>query len=37
MKVKDAFEILRPLNCVMGSLTVLIGILNIELGSNHFH
>ena len=32
MKVKDAFEILRPLNCLMGSLTVLIGILNTRVG-----
>jgi geranylgeranylglycerol-phosphate geranylgeranyltransferase len=32
MKLKDAFEILRPLNCLMGSLTVLIGILNTRVG-----
>ena len=32
MKVKDAIEILRPLNCLMGSLTVLIGILNTRVG-----
>jgi geranylgeranylglycerol-phosphate geranylgeranyltransferase len=32
MKIKDAFEILRPLNCIMGSLTVLIGILNTRVG-----
>jgi geranylgeranylglycerol-phosphate geranylgeranyltransferase len=28
MKIKDAFEILRPINCLMGSLTVIIGLLN---------
>ncbi|MFX1280930.1 MAG: geranylgeranylglycerol-phosphate geranylgeranyltransferase [Promethearchaeota archaeon] len=32
MKAKDAFEILRPLNCLMGSLTVIIGILNTRVG-----
>ncbi|MFX1425901.1 MAG: geranylgeranylglycerol-phosphate geranylgeranyltransferase [Promethearchaeota archaeon] len=32
MKPKDAFEILRPLNCLMGSLTVIIGILNTRVG-----
>ena len=32
MKIKDAFEILRPINCVMGSLTVVIGILNTRIG-----
>ena len=32
MKFKDTIEILRPINCVMGSLTVIIGILNIILG-----
>ena len=32
MKFKDAFEILRPINCVMGSLTVIIGILNTRTG-----
>jgi len=32
MKVKDGIEILRPLNCLMGSLTVLIGILNNRVG-----
>jgi geranylgeranylglycerol-phosphate geranylgeranyltransferase len=36
MKVKDAFEILRPLNCLMGSLTVLIGILNTRVGIETF-
>ncbi|GAG55097.1 unnamed protein product, partial [marine sediment metagenome] len=34
MKVKDAIEILRPLNCLMGSLTVIIGILNTRIGIN---
>ena len=28
MKLKDALEILRPINDIMGSLTVIIGILN---------
>jgi len=28
MKIKDAIEILRPINDIMGSLTVIIGILN---------
>ena len=32
MKAKDAFEILRPLNCLMGSLTVIIGVLNTRVG-----
>jgi len=32
MKFKDSFEILRPINCVMGSLTVIIGILNTRTG-----
>ncbi|MFX1375425.1 MAG: geranylgeranylglycerol-phosphate geranylgeranyltransferase [Promethearchaeota archaeon] len=32
MKAKDTIEILRPLNCVMGSLTVIIGILNTKVG-----
>ncbi|GAF93442.1 unnamed protein product, partial [marine sediment metagenome] len=36
MKVKDAIEILRPLNCLMGSLTVLIGILNNRVGVETF-
>jgi geranylgeranylglycerol-phosphate geranylgeranyltransferase len=36
MKVKDAFEILRPLNCLMGSLTVIIGILNTRVGVDSF-
>jgi len=32
MKFKDAIEILRPINCIMGSLTVIIGILNTRIG-----
>ncbi len=32
MKIKDAIEILRPINDLMGSLTVIIGILNTRLG-----
>ncbi len=28
MKLKDAIEIARPINCLMGSLTVVIGLLN---------
>ena len=32
MKFKDAFEILRPINDIMGSLTVIIGILNTRTG-----
>ncbi len=32
MKFKDALEILRPINCVMGGLTVVIGILNTRVG-----
>lgn len=32
MKFKDAFEILRPINCLMGTLTVIIGILNTRSG-----
>ncbi|TFF63443.1 MAG: hypothetical protein EU521_01685 [Promethearchaeota archaeon] len=32
MKVKDAIEILRPINCLMGSLTVIIGLLNTRTG-----
>ena len=34
MKVKDIIEILRPLNDLMGSLTVIIGILNTRIGIN---
>ena len=32
MKVKDAIEILRPINALMGCLTVIIGILNTRVG-----
>jgi len=32
MKFKDTIEILRPINDIMGSLTVIIGILNTRLG-----
>ena len=32
MKFKDAFEILRPINDIMGSFTVIIGILNTRTG-----
>lgn len=32
MKFKDTIEILRPINCLMGSLTVIIGLLNTRLG-----
>ena len=32
MKFKDAIEILRPINDIMGSLTVIIGILNTRTG-----
>jgi geranylgeranylglycerol-phosphate geranylgeranyltransferase len=32
MKFKDAIEILRPINDIMGSLTVIIGILNTRSG-----
>ena len=32
MKFKDALEILRPINDIMGSLTVIIGILNTRSG-----
>lgn len=32
MKLKDSLEILRPVNCIMGSLTVIIGILNTRSG-----
>ncbi|MFX1344708.1 MAG: geranylgeranylglycerol-phosphate geranylgeranyltransferase [Promethearchaeota archaeon] len=34
MKVTDVIEILRPLNDLMGSLTVIIGILNTRIGIN---
>ena len=32
MKFRDTIEILRPINCIMGSLTVIIGILNTRIG-----
>ena len=32
MKFKDTIEILRPINCLMGSLTVIIGLLNTRMG-----
>ncbi|MFW9781768.1 MAG: geranylgeranylglycerol-phosphate geranylgeranyltransferase [Candidatus Heimdallarchaeota archaeon] len=32
MKVKDAIEILRPINALMGGLTVIIGVLNTRIG-----
>ncbi|MHA1803911.1 MAG: geranylgeranylglycerol-phosphate geranylgeranyltransferase [Promethearchaeota archaeon] len=32
MKLKDTFEIMRPVNDIMGSLTVIIGILNTRTG-----
>ncbi len=32
MKLKDSFEIMRPVNDIMGSLTVIIGILNTRTG-----
>ena len=31
MKFRDAIEIARPINCVMGALTVVIGLLNTRL------
>ena len=31
MKLKDAIEIARPINCLMGALTVVIGLLNTRL------
>jgi len=31
MKFKDAIEIARPINCLMGALTVVIGLLNTRL------
>lgn len=36
MKLKDAIEILRPINDIMGSLTVIIGILNTRMGVDPF-
>ncbi|MFX1325319.1 MAG: geranylgeranylglycerol-phosphate geranylgeranyltransferase [Promethearchaeota archaeon] len=32
MKLKDAIEIIRPINALMGGLTVIIGILNTRIG-----
>ena len=32
MRFKDAIEIIRPINCIMGALTVIIGLLNTRLG-----
>ncbi len=32
MNLKDIIEILRPINCIMGTLTVIIGILNTRTG-----
>ena len=32
MKFKDAIEILRPINALMGGLTVIIGVLNTRVG-----
>jgi len=32
MKFKEAIEILRPINCLMGALTVIIGLLNTRTG-----
>jgi geranylgeranylglycerol-phosphate geranylgeranyltransferase len=32
MKFKDSIEVLRPVNCVMGALTVVIGLLNTRVG-----
>jgi len=32
MRFKDAVEIIRPINCLMGALTVIIGLLNTRLG-----
>ena len=32
MNVKDAIEILRPANCLMGALTIIIGLLNTRTG-----
>lgn len=36
MKIRDAIEIIRPVNCIMGSLTVIIGILNTRTGVDTF-
>jgi geranylgeranylglycerol-phosphate geranylgeranyltransferase len=32
MNLKDSIEILRPINCLMGTLTILIGLLNTRTG-----
>jgi len=32
MRFKDAVEIIRPINCLMGALTVIIGLLNTRSG-----
>ncbi|MFX1274111.1 MAG: geranylgeranylglycerol-phosphate geranylgeranyltransferase [Promethearchaeota archaeon] len=32
MNLKDIIEIMRPINCIVGSLTVIIGILNTQTG-----
>ncbi|MHA2288910.1 MAG: geranylgeranylglycerol-phosphate geranylgeranyltransferase [Promethearchaeota archaeon] len=32
MKIKDAIDIARPVNCLMGALTVIIGLLNTRFG-----
>jgi geranylgeranylglycerol-phosphate geranylgeranyltransferase len=32
MNLKDAIEIMRPINCFMGTLTILIGLLNTRTG-----
>ena len=32
MNIKDAIEILRPINCLMGALTGIIGLLNTRTG-----
>ncbi len=32
MRFKDAVEIIRPVNCIMGALTVIIGLLNTREG-----
>ncbi len=34
MKIKDIIEILRPINALMGGLTVIIGVLNTRIGSD---
>jgi geranylgeranylglycerol-phosphate geranylgeranyltransferase len=31
MRFKDSIEILRPINCLMGSLTIIIGLLNTKI------